>query len=104
MGIPLDGTQMVGVERLPEGVSKEEREYRLAMRERPELGGHRKERWKMSRNTAWRRANNRSWAVAGRNTEIFVKNLLGAPMIRRSPEGAPENIFDIYWQPYGIWL
>jgi hypothetical protein len=37
-----------------------------------------------------------SWAAARRSTRIFAENPLGA-----LPEGAPENIFDVYWRPYG---
>jgi hypothetical protein len=42
----------------------------------------------------------RGWVVTGRSAEIFAKNPLGVPTTRRSPEGALENVFDVYWWSY----
>jgi hypothetical protein len=41
----------------------------------------------------------RSWAVAKRSTKGGVRVPLGVPMTRKSPEGASENVKDVYWRP-----
>jgi hypothetical protein len=41
------------------------------------------------------------WVVTRRSVEIFAENPLGVPTTKRLPEGALENVFDVYWWPYG---